>query len=43
MKGEFAFKGTFQIKVLKIDCLFLFCVSNMCVLFQLAIDPPLSK
>lgn len=36
MKGKFAFKVTFQIEVLKIDCLFLFCVSSVCVLFQLA-------
>lgn len=36
MKGELAFKDTFQNKVLKNDCFFLFCVSSVCVLFQLA-------
>lgn len=36
MKGEFAFKDPFQNKVLKNDCFFLFYVSNVCVLFQLA-------
>lgn len=36
MKGDFAFKDTFKNKVLKKDCFFLFRVSTVCVLFQLA-------
>jgi len=36
MKEEFAFKDTFQNKVLKNNCFFLFHVSNVCALFQLA-------
>lgn len=36
IEGRIAFKDTFQVEVLKIDCLFLFCVSSVCVLFQLS-------